>query len=68
MSLIALLAALVLVQDPPATPAAPQEPPDSHSATVSHTVPSAALAPVAPSSGMAIAVPVTPAATRRAGA
>ena len=27
MSLIALLAALVLVQDPPATPAAPQEPP-----------------------------------------
>jgi hypothetical protein len=45
-----------------------QEPPLSHSATLSQVVPSAALALVAPSNGIAIADPVTPAATMRAGA
>lgn len=44
-----------------------QEPPLSHSATLSHVEVSAALAPVAASSGRAKAEPVTPAVTTIAG-
>jgi hypothetical protein len=45
-----------------------QEPPLSQLATLSQVVPSAAFAAAAPRRGMAMAEPVTPAATRIAGA